>query len=396
MDRVRIYATTVEDETVRQVERMSNCEAYHDCFIRIMPDCHVGTSCTIGTVIEIANRIVPNTVGVDIGCGMLVVELEENDVDLQELDRVIHTQIPSGTEIHQVSVASFDLLQNLRCISAVDVDAANRAIGSLGGGNHFIELNEDKDGRKYLVIHSGSRNLGVRVCKYYQRKAIEWCQQNIVDVREVITTLKAQGREREISKVLSELKEHNEKMVDKELAYIEGSDLQNYLHDMDICQQYALLNRRTMAGIILKALSLHERRSFQTIHNYIDVEQKILRKGAVRASEGEFLIIPMNMRDGSLICRGKGNAEWLYSAPHGAGRLMSRSQAREKLSLIEFEQSMQGVYTTSVNESTIDEAPMVYKPMEEIITCIEPTVDVLGIIKPIYNFKASETSPSWK
>ena len=396
MERVKIYSATVENETVWQVEKMSNCEAYRDCIIRIMPDCHVGTSCTIGTVIKISDRIVPNTVGVDIGCGMLVVELEESDVNLQELDRVIHTHIPSGIEIHQKSTVCFERLQDLRCINVVDVDAANRAIGSLGDGNHFIELNEDREGKKYLVIHSGSRNLGVRVCKYYQRKAVDWCQKKIVDTREFIAELKAQGREREISATLRQIKEHNEKLTDKELAYIEGFVLQDYLHDMDICQQYASLNRRTMANVIIEALSLHERRSFQTIHNYIDVEHKILRKGAVSASEGELLIIPMNMRDGSLICHGKGNDDWLCSAPHGAGRLMSRSQAKELLSLSEFEQSMQGIYTTCVNETTIDEAPMVYKPMQEIMICIEPTVNILSIIKPVYNFKASETTSPWK
>lgn len=220
-ERVKIYAATVDEETTQQVQKMSNCEAYRDCIIRIMPDCHVGTSCTIGTVIKIADRIVPNTVGVDIGCGMLVVELEEKDINLQELDNVIHTQVPSGADIHQKAITCFENLQDLLCKSAVDLDAANRAIGSLGGGNHFIELNEDKDGKKYLVIHSGSRNLGVRVCKYYQRKAVEWCLKNIVDTHEIIAELKAQGREREISATLSKIKEQNDKMLDKELAYIE-------------------------------------------------------------------------------------------------------------------------------------------------------------------------------
>lgn len=391
MEKLKIFAKTVEEEAMQQIRDMSRCKAYHENTIRIMPDCHAGAGCTVGTVIAVDNRVVPNTVGVDIGCGMFVVELAEDHIDLQLLDQVINTRIPSGMNIHENPVKTFEELNKLLCIDVLDLDMANCSIGSLGGGNHFIEVNQDQRGRLYLVIHSGSRNLGVRVCKHYQKKAIASCKRALFDPNVLIAEFKAQGREREISAALKAARKKQEKeTIQEDLTYLEGSELEDYLHDMNICQQYATLNRRTMADIILDALSLHEVNSFHTIHNYIDTEAKILRKGAISAKNGEMLIIPMNMRDGSLLCRGKGNPDWLFSAPHGAGRLMSRSKAKETLSMTDFKESMKDVYTTSVCVETIDEAPMAYKPMQEIMDCIEPTVEILEVIKPLYNFKAKE------
>ena len=390
MEKLKVYAQTIEDEAVQQIKQMNESEAYKDCTVRIMPDCHAGAGCTIGTVIAIKDRIVPNTVGVDIGCGMLVTALGKQEVNLKSLDAAIKQEVPSGFMVHAHAVAYFTKeLAELRCQNVLDMDFANRSIGSLGGGNHFIELDEDSDGNKYLVIHSGSRNLGVRVCKHYQDIAINYCRRNSCNEQEIVKQLKAEGREKEIQAALQAAKAQSPK-VDKELAYLEGEDLKDYLHDMSICQRYASLNRRVMAFAICDTLQLAIHEQFETIHNYIDLTHKILRKGAVSALNGEKLIIPMNMRDGSLICTGKGNIDWLYSAPHGAGRIMSRKKAKETLKMADFEQSMQGIYTTSVCAETLDEAPMVYKSMQEIIDCIKPTVDIVEIIKPVYNFKAKQ------
>lgn len=390
MEKLKVYAQTIEDEAVQQIKQMNESEAYKDCTVRIMPDCHAGAGCTIGTVIAIKDRIVPNTVGVDIGCGMLVTELGKQEVNLKALDAAIKQEVPSGFMVHAHAVAHFTKeLAELHCQNVLDMDFANRSIGSLGGGNHFIELDEDSDGNKYLVIHSGSRNLGVRVCKHYQDIAINYCRRNSCNEQEIVKQLKAEGREKEIQATLKAAKAQSPK-VDKELAYLEGEDLKDYLHDMSICQRYASLNRKVMAFAICDTLQLSIYNQFETIHNYIDVVHKILRKGAVSALNGEMLIIPMNMRDGSLICTGKGNIDWLYSAPHGAGRIMSRKKAKETLNVADFEQSMQGIYTTSVCAETLDEAPMVYKSMQEIIDCIKPTVDIVEIIKPVYNFKAKQ------
>ena len=390
MEKLKVYAQTIEDEAVQQIKQMNESEAYKDCTVRIMPDCHAGAGCTIGTVIAIKDRIVPNTVGVDIGCGMLVTELGKQEVNLKALDAAIKQEVPSGFMVHAHAVAHFTKeLAELHCQNVLDMDFANRSIGSLGGGNHFIELDEDSDGNKYLVIHSGSRNLGVRVCKHYQDIAINYCRRNSCNEQEIVKQLKAEGREKEIQATLKAAKAQSPK-VDKELAYLEGEDLKDYLHDMSICQRYASLNRRVMAFAICDTLQLAIHEQFETIHNYIDLTHKILRKGAVSALNGEKLIIPMNMRDGALICTGKGNIDWLYSAPHGAGRIMSRKKAKETLNVADFEQSMQGIYTTSVCAETLDEAPMVYKSMQEIIDCIKPTVDIVEIIKPVYNFKAKQ------
>ncbi len=387
MEKVKIFARTIEEEARRQILGMSESEAYQGCTIRIMPDCHAGSGCTVGTVIKVGERVVPNTVGVDIGCGMLVAVFKDVTLNLQRLDEVINTLVPSGFNIHESPVAEFEPLHRLHCIEAIDLCQARRAIGTLGGGNHFIEANQDEEGNTFIVIHSGSRNLGVCVCKYYQEKAVREMTNISSQVKELIARMKAEGREREISEALKGIVRP---IVNKELAYLTGEHLAEYLHDMAIAQEYAGLNRETMLGIICRAMGITPESVFQTIHNYIeqDGREVILRKGAVSAKAGETLVIPMNMRDGSLICVGKGNCDWLCSAPHGAGRLMSRTAAHEAITLEQFEASMRGIYSTSVCDATIDESPMAYKPMQEIIECVEPTVEIQKIIKPIYNFKA--------
>ena len=388
-NRVVIYGDIVEQEAVDQVMAMANAEIYQNAKIRIMPDVHAGKSCTIGTTMTIGDKLTPNLVGVDIGCGMYVIPLGKIDLDLELLDKIINEKVPSGENIHPTPVVTFDELDNLRCRKVVDPLKANASIGTLGGGNHFIEANVDDDGNKYIVIHSGSRNLGVRVCNYYQKQAASQMTDTSAEVKRVIAELKAAGREREIQEAIKSIER---KAIPTALAYVEGDLLNDYMHDMDITQRYAMLNRETMAHIIVKGLGLDVDwdATYHTIHNYIDIEHGILRKGSVSAQEDERLIIPMNMRDGSLICVGKGNPDWNYSAPHGAGRIMSRGTAKETVSLTEFEESMKGIYTTSVTQSTIDESPMVYKPMQEIINNISDTVDIINIIKPVYNFKASD------
>lgn len=381
---VHIYARTVEPEALAQINKMAQSAAYKNCQIRIMPDCHAGVNSTIGTVIKINDKIIPNTVGVDIGCGMSVYDLGTQQPDLETIDQTILRDVPSGSNIHQAIHSRFEQLYGLNCLDSIDIDNAFRSIGTLGGGNHFIEVNKTEDGHYFLVIHSGSRKLGVQVCAHYQ----EIARQCVVDYSELsrrtIADLKAAGRAAEISTVLRQLKDEQ---PDNGYEYLSGTLMENYLHDMAIVQQYASYNRFMIATAIIGPTASSIPR-FDTIHNYIDVNTGILRKGAVRADRGERLIIPINMRDGSLICIGKGNSEWLSSAPHGAGRLMSRTKAMETLSMEDFRHSMQGIYTTSVCESTLDEAPMVYKPIDEILECITPTVDVVDIIRPIYNFKA--------
>ena len=399
MDKLKIYAVTLDDTAAAQIKEMNESEAYGDCLVRIMPDCHAGAGCTIGTVIALRDRIVPNTVGVDIGCGMLVVNLGAKDIDLEELDRVVNEKVPSGFAIHDIARRDFTDIRSLYCRDAIDEQTAYRSIGSLGGGNHFIEVDVDSKGWKYLVIHSGSRNLGKRVCEYWQHRAEEHLIHGLgYDEKEIVERLKAEGRQREIADTIREAKQ-KAKRVPKELAFIEGEDAEHYLRDMQLSQLYAEMNRHAMAKIICDAMgwTFPNPYNFQTIHNYIDIKHRILRKGAVRALNGEQLIIPMNMRDGSLLCRGRGNIDWLYSAPHGAGRLMSRRQCQDTLTVEEFERQMQGIYSTSVCRETIDESPMAYKPMEEIIAQIGDTVEVVEVIKPIYNFKArTPEKPDWK
>lgn len=383
---VKIFASIIDDATRQQVKELSESEAYKDCMIRVMPDCHAGMGCTIGSVIKFKDRVVPNTVGVDIGCGMLVVELGNVDIDLEKLDRVVNEHIPAGFNIHEQPAADYDFgfMAPLK-----DKDYLHRSIGTLGGGNHFIELDADEDGNKYLVIHSGSRNLGVQVCKYWQNQAVENLTDDSNVRKEIIENLKAQGREKEIGEALKQIKKPK---INKDLAYIEGGALQCYLHDMKKCQEYAMLNREIMAKIILKHIGFKGVvREFTTIHNYIDTNECVIRKGAIKAGRRDKVLIPLNMRDGSLICEGKGNEDWLCSAPHGAGRIMSRAQAFKEVQMDDFQKSMEGIYTTSVCEETLDEAPQVYKSADIIRKDIEPTVEILKVIKPLWNFKAKES-----
>ena len=390
MENVKIFAQTIEAEAKKQIENMAASEAYRDCQIRIMPDCHAGKGCTIGTVIETRGKVVPNTVGVDIGCGMLVWDLGFVNIDMTILDRIINDNIPSGFNVHEKSLSSalVSLMHNEiqeflpSWEQYFDLDYVLRSLGTLGGGNHFIEVDVDDEGRKYLVVHSGSRNLGVKICQHFQQLASRQCD-NSEERERIISELKAQGRQSEINDALRRLKP-----VPKDMAYLSGPMLGDYHDAMRLCQHYADLNRFLMAQTIIKGLELKSTgRVFTTMHNYIDTFG-IIRKGAVSAKKGEPLIIPLNMRDGSLLCTGKGNDDWLCSAPHGAGRLMSRAKAKETLSMDEYSKEMQGIYSTSVCESTIDESPMAYKSAEEIESLIGDTVEIVRRIKPIYNFKA--------
>lgn len=383
---VKIFAETFEYEAYEQIKRLANYEAYQNSKIRIMPDSHAGKGCTVGTTMTITDKVTPNLVGVDIGCGMLTIELKDKYIDCEKLDLIIRTKIPNGFNVHEKQKATFDF-ENLICAKQVDLERALLSIGSLGGGNHFIEVDySEKNDRYYLVIHSGSRKLGGDVCKYYQDLAFQGANEMKKIREDLIARLKAEGRVKDIE---SEIKKLKKPIADKELAHLSGDYFRSYLNDMEIVQRFAILNRKTIAAIIIKEMGFQEGSRFETIHNYIDFKRMILRKGAVSAELGEKLLIPINMRDGSLICIGKGNEDWNYSAPHGAGRLMSRSKAKEMLSMDEFVNSMNGIFTTSVSTSTIDEAPQAYKPIEEIRTTITDTVEIIDTIKPIYNFKAS-------
>lgn len=384
---VKIYAETFEYEAYEQVKRLANYEAYADSTIRIMPDSHAGKGCTVGTTMTIRDKVTPNLVGVDIGCGMLTVELKDQYIDCAKLDDVIRSKVPNGFNVHERQRSTFDF-ESLICANSVDIGRALLSIGSLGGGNHFIEIDySEKANRYYLVIHSGSRKLGGDVCKYYQDLAFQRANEMKRIKDDLIKKLKSEGRMKEID---SELKKVKKPITDKELAHLSGEYFNQYLNDMAIVQQFAVLNRKTMADIIIKEMGFYEASRFETIHNYIDFDRMILRKGAVSAELGEKLLIPINMRDGSLICIGKGNPDWNYSAPHGAGRLMSRSKAKENISMDEFTDSMNGIFSTSVSQATIDEAPQAYKSMDEISAAVIDTVDIIDTIKPIYNFKASE------
>lgn len=382
----KVYANTFEDEAYKQVEKMSNYEPYLKSRIRIMPDAHAGKGCVIGTTMTLDNAVTPNLVGVDIGCGMLAGCLTVNDIDLGKLDEVIRKNVPCGFSVHEKPIHWFDL-HSLYCYKAIEEKDyyMQQSLGTLGGGNHFIEANRTSDGHIMIVVHSGSRNLGVQVCNYYQKQAFDTLS-NSIDVKAIIEKLKTEGREREIQAELKKLKPN---VVDKELAHLRGEYFEHYIHDMEIVQRYASMNRSLIMNIICNNMGIFTWDYISTIHNYIDVDNMILRKGAVSAQKGEKLIIPMNMRDGSLICVGKGNPEWNYSAPHGAGRLMSRAKAKESISMADFKQSMSDVYTTSVCESTLDEAPQAYKSADEIMSLIGDTVDIVDIVKPIYNFKAN-------
>ena len=387
------FARVIEDEAIAQIRRMCDTGMAGGSRIRIMPDVHAGKGCTIGTTMTITDKAVPNVVGVDIGCGMYTVKLGKVDIDFAKVDEVCHF-IPSGMDVWEGRIVRFDLSE-LRCYRELrDSRRLERSIGTLGGGNHFIEIDEAADGTKYLVIHSGSRNLGKQVAEFYQQLAIDLHsgKEEYFRMRdEIIRTYKEQGRRTEIQEALKALKNEYETKnpdVPEDLCWLYGEYLEDYLHDVEICQRFAKLNREKMAEIILERTGMQAEDAFHTIHNYIDTEEMILRKGAIAAHKGEKVLIPINMRDGSVLAVGKGNPDWNYSAPHGAGRVMSRAKAKESIDLDEYKASMSGIYTTSVNEQTLDEAPMAYKALEDIIDVIKESVDVIEVLKPIYNFKA--------
>lgn len=405
MKDLKIFTTNIEQEAVNQINELLRQEPFKNCKVRIMPDVHAGKGCVIGFTADLGEKVIPNIVGVDIGCGMLCVELGNIELDFKDLDRVVNEYIPAGRNIRKQKLLNFDKINELYCLRELkETKKFNRAIGTLGGGNHFIEIDADNKGNKYLVIHTGSRNLGKQVADYYQNLAIELCsgkEEMYKKKEEIIKKYKEQGRKSEIQQALKELEKeykNNKPNLPKELCYLEGKHREMYLHDMKICQEYASLNRLQIAKQIIinyyKLTYIPEmyppimQNSFETIHNYISFEDNIVRKGAIRANKNEKVLIPINMRDGSIIAVGKGNQDWNCSAPHGAGRIMSRTKAKERFKLEEFKQSMKDVYSTSVVEETIDESPMVYKSMQEIIENTKDTVEIQKIIRPIYNFKA--------
>lgn len=389
------YTNELEPTAYAQIEAVCNEEVFANSKIRIMPDVHAGKGCTIGTTMTIVDKVVPNIVGVDIGCGMYTADLGKVDIDFERFDKAAHF-IPCGRNVWEGRQERFDLTQLRCCRNLKDTKRLERSIGTLGGGNHFIEIDADADGNKYLIIHSGSRNLGTQVAEFYQGIAIDLNlgkEEYFKKRDEIIRTYKEDGRRSEIQVTLKKMAkewEAKEPTMPRELCYLYGTFMEDYLHDINICQQFAKRNREKMAEILLEKTGLTAHETFQTIHNYINVEEMILRKGSVSAKAGEKLLIPINMRDGSLICVGKGNAEWNHSAPHGAGRLMPRSVAFERLTMEEYQAQMAGIYTTCVNTSTLDESPMAYKNMDEIVQNIEPTAEIIAHIKPIYNFKAAE------
>lgn len=406
MKDLKIFTNNIEDEAVKQIDELLEQEPFKDCKVRIMPDVHAGKGCVIGFTADLGNKVIPNIVGVDIGCGMLCVELGNMALDLEKLDKIIIENIPSGRNIRERKLIDFEKINELYCLRELkESNKFNKAIGTLGGGNHFIEIDVDDENNKYLVIHTGSRNLGKQVADYYQNLAIELCsgkEEMYKKKEKIIKTYKEQGKKSEIQEALKELEKeykNNKPNLPKDLCYLENRYRDMYLHDMKICQEYASLNRLHIAKEILmnyfQLTYVPEidyppimNNRFEAIHNYISFEDNIVRKGAISAKKGEKVLIPINMRDGSIIAVGKGNKDWNQSAPHGAGRIMSRIKAKETFTLDEFEKSMKGIYTTSVAVETIDEAPFVYKSMQEIIDNIQDTVEIKKIIKPIYNFKA--------
>ena len=387
------YASVIEEEAIEQIRRMCDYEFTAGSRIRIMPDVHAGKGCTIGTTMTITDKAVPNIVGVDIGCGMYTVSLGRTDINFERLDEAAHF-IPSGMNVWEGRQEHFDLEQ-LRCYRDLkDTKRLERSLGTLGGGNHFIEIDESAEGEKYLVIHSGSRNLGKQVAELYQKLAVDLSkgkEEYFKKRDEIIRTYKEQGKRKEIQAALKKIAwEQKESLIPEDLCFLYGSYLEDYLHDVEVCQRFARRNREKMAEILLERTGIAAGEAFHTIHNYIDTEEMILRKGAIAAHAGEKILIPINMRDGSVLAVGKGNAEWNYSAPHGAGRIMSRKAAKDKLSLEEYRETMKGIYTTSVNEATLDEAPMAYKSLDDIIDVIRDSVDIIDVMKPVYNFKASD------
>lgn len=402
MKDLKIFTENIEPEALNQIHTLMKQPAFSECKVRIMPDVHAGAGCVIGFTADLGDKVIPNIVGVDIGCGMLTVELGTDEINFKMLDEIIHNEIPSGRNVHEGQCVAFDKLKELRCYYELkDIKRLEKSLGTLGGGNHFIEIDVDEEGAKYLIVHTGSRNLGKQVAEYYQQLAVEIMQgKDDLNTKQekLIAEYRAQGRRKEIEKAIKELRrtfQPDSLGIPKELCYLTGKYREDYLHDMKICQLFASINRYDIANRIIGNLfgsdmAYWNLPMFETVHNYIEFGTNMVRKGAISAKTGEKLLIPMNMRDGCIIGIGKGNEDWNRSAPHGAGRVMSRRKAKETVSLEEFEKSMSGIYTTSVSESTVDESPMVYKPIDEIMRNIKDTVEIVKIIKPVYNFKASE------
>lgn len=387
----KVFTEIIDEGAISQIIELLNQPMAENQKVRIMPDVHAGAGCTIGTTMTVTDKIVPNLVGVDIGCGMETVRLKEKHIEVQQLDKLIYKAIPSGFEVRKKPhryAAKIDLLQ-LYCYDKINPLKAELSVGTLGGGNHFIEADKGSDGSIYIVIHSGSRHLGLEVAKYYQEEAYRRLNKaSQTEINELCEKLKAEGKQKKIQSELKKLVSTKRTNIPKALAYCESELFDAYIHDMKIVQEYAMVNRQAMMDEIIKGMGLHIQEQFTTVHNYIDTDNMILRKGAVSAQEGEKLLIPINMRDGSLICMGKGNPDWNYSAPHGAGRVLSRSQAKQNLTVSEFKKQMKGIYTTSVSAGTLDESPMAYKSIGDIVDNIGDTVEILDVIKPVYNFKA--------
>ncbi len=393
-----VYADILDDKTKEQIKLLVDQDFMKDLKVRIMADCHAGAGCVIGTTLEIKDKIVPNLVGVDIGCGMLCVNLGKIQIDFEELDNFIHNNIPAGMNVNEDITKANVVLEDLKCINKINkITYLKKSLGSLGGGNHFIEIDVNSKDEYYLVIHTGSRNLGKQVAEIYQNKAIQYHEDRLFNKKEainkVVTEYKKTGRQKEIKAEIQKISQMCIQLsMPKELCYLEGSDFNDYMYDMEMCQKFATENRIEIARRITNHLGLNidELDKFETIHNYINMNDKILRKGSISAYENEIVLIPMNMRDGCIIAKGKSNSDYNYSAPHGAGRVMSRGEAFRTLTVEDFKKSMEGIYTTTANETTLDESPFVYKPMESILNNIKDTVDVLEIIKPVYNFKSAE------
>lgn len=389
---LRIFTENVQADAVNQIYNLISQSPFEGQQVRIMPDVHYGMGCVVGFTSTMGDKIIPNVIGVDIGCGMYTAELGPIDIDYHALDEFIKKNIPAGPN-YLKEVDGEDIIKKLRCFKELrNFDRLYGSLGTLGGGNHFIEVDADEDGNKYLVIHSGSRNLGLQVAKIYQRIAVDTCKNAAAAEREQVTAeLKSQNRQGDIPQAIAEVnaKYAYRTKIPADLCYLDGAQMDDYMHDMRLCQQFAERNRAKMARKILSFLKIYKCASFETVHNFID-EYNIIRKGAIPAHKGQKVLIPMNMRDGCLVCVGKGNDEWNQSAPHGAGRLYSRSQSKDLFTVEEFKRQMDGIFSSTVSLSTLDESPMAYKPMDEIVSLISPTVDIVKVIKPQYNFKAGE------
>lgn len=392
MKDLKIFAKTVDDKAKAQIDLLLEQKAFAHCKVRIMPDVHAGAGCVIGFTANLGDKVIPNIVGVDIGCGMYCYPIGKGEFDYKRLDDVIRRKVPAGMNVHSVSLGGFDLTK-LYCYDRLkNKDWLTASLGTLGGGNHFIEVDEDEEGYKYLVIHTGSRNLGKQVADIYQQIAIETLNSNKADIQALIDKLKSEGRHTEIAAAIADAKKAKKDVPPNDLCYLEGEDREKYLHDMRLCQEFARRNREEIASVICREMPFEdtcEEDAFHTVHNYID-DDNMVRKGAISARYQEPLLIPINMRDGCILGYGKGNEDWNFSAPHGAGRIMSRMEAKRKITLGSYEDAMSGIFTTSVGFDTLDEAPQAYKPMAEIVECIKDTVEIVSIIKPVYNFKAAD------